>query len=68
MEANYALLPVWFLSYKYRNKYYYFAMNGQTGKFVGSLPWDKGKATKYQALATLIPLPIVYFIAKFLLG
>ena len=25
MEANYALLPVWFLSYKYRNKYYYFA-------------------------------------------
>ena len=43
-------------------------MNGQTGKFIGSLPWDKGKATKYQALATLIPLPIIYFIAKFLIG
>ena len=38
MEANYALLPVWFLSYKYRNKYYYFAMNGQTGEVAGQVP------------------------------
>jgi len=43
-------------------------MNGQTGKFVGSLPWDKGKANKYQALATLIPLPIIYFVSKFFLS
>ena len=32
MDAYYALLPVWFLSYKYRNKFYYFTMNGQTGE------------------------------------
>ena len=64
----YALAPVWILTTRYQDKPYTFMMNGQTGKFVGSLPWDKGKATKYQALATLIPLPIVYFIAKFLLG
>ena len=67
-SVKYALVPVWILTTRYKDQPYTFMMNGQTGKFVGSLPWDKGKATKYQALATLIPLPIVYFIAKFLLG
>ncbi len=40
---DYALLPMWFLSYKYKDKYYHFAMNGQTGKFAGNLPLDKLK-------------------------
>ena len=42
---QYALLPVWALTYKDRqkDKVYYFAMNGQTGKIWGKLPVDKGK-------------------------
>ena len=40
---NYALIPMWFLSYKYKDKNYYYAMNGQTGKFGGNLPVDKLK-------------------------
>ena len=40
---DYALLPMWFLSYKYKDKYYHFAMNGQTGKFAGELPLNKLK-------------------------
>ncbi len=42
---QYALLPVWTLTYKERQggKIYYFAMNGQTGKVCGELPVDKGK-------------------------
>jgi len=42
---QYALLPVWVLTYKdrQRDKVYYFAMNGQTGKIRGKLPVDKGK-------------------------
>lgn len=43
-RITYALLPVWILNTKYRGKLYTFAMNGQTGKFVGNLPADKGKA------------------------
>ena len=66
-SVKYALVPVWILTTRYKNQPYTFMMNGQTGKFIGSLPWDKGKATKYQALATIIPLPIIYFIAKFFL-
>lgn len=43
-KITYALLPVWVLHTRYRGKLYTFAMNGQTGKFVGNLPVDKGKA------------------------
>ena len=32
------LLPVYLLSYRYRNKLYRFLMNGQTGKVAGSKP------------------------------
>ena len=42
-KASYALLPVWMLHTKWQNKDYYFAMNGQTGKLVGDLPYSKGK-------------------------
>ncbi len=46
-SARYALLPVWILNTKWRDQNYTFAMNGQTGKFVGNLPMDKSLANKY---------------------
>lgn len=46
-EIRYALLPVWILNTKYNGELYTFAMNGQTGKFVGNLPIDNMKAVKY---------------------
>ena len=42
-QAHYAMLPVWLLSTKWRDKIYLFAINGQTGKLVGDLPEDRGK-------------------------
>lgn len=42
-QIKYALLPVWMLTTNYKGQKYIFAMNGQTGKFVGNLPLDKGK-------------------------
>ena len=42
--VNYALMPVWMLSTKWQDQNFLFAMNGQTGKLVGDLPVDKGKA------------------------
>lgn len=39
--ARYALYPVWMLNTRWNGKDYVFAMNGQTGKFVGDLPLDK---------------------------
>ena len=40
-KAKYALFPVWVLSTSWQGNNYIFAMNGQTGKFVGNLPVDK---------------------------
>ena len=46
-KAKYALFPVWLLSTSWRGENYLFAMNGQSGKFVGDLPVDKGAARKW---------------------
>lgn len=40
-KVSYALLPVWLLNTSWNGEKYTFAMNGQTGKFVGHLPTDK---------------------------
>lgn len=40
-KAKYALFPVWILNTTWNGEKYTFAMNGQTGKFVGNLPMDK---------------------------
>ena len=46
-KTHYALFPVWLLSTTWKGNHYLFGMNGQTGKFVGNLPVDKGIFTKW---------------------
>ena len=45
--VRYALFPVWLLSTRWQSKKFVFAMNGQTGKFIGDLPLDKGAYWKW---------------------
>ena len=53
-NAEYALLPAWFLTFRYKNEPYTMLVNGQTGKIVGAVPFDKGKLTAmYVALAVI---------------
>ena len=44
VRAKYALLPVWFMTMRYRNIPYTVLVNGQTGKTVCSMPVNKVKA------------------------
>ena len=46
-EAEYALLPVWLLSTKWKDQNYLFAMNGQTGKLIGDLPICRTQLVKW---------------------
>lgn len=46
-KATYALLPIWILNTRYKGKIYTFAMNGQTGKFVGKLPSSAAKGAAW---------------------
>ena len=62
--AKYALLPVWILTTRYKDKVYTFAMNGQTGKITGTFPicpkrtafWFSGIFAGVTALASLVQL------------
>lgn len=64
-QAKYALYPAWILTTRWQDKPYMFAMNGQTGKFVGKLPVDKGmRAAVFAGIATVLA-PIVYYLTGF---
>ena len=58
-RVKYALLPVWFLITTYHNQQYIFAMNGQTGKFVGDLPVDKSLLVKKFLLLFVLLLVVI---------
>ena len=62
-NAKYALLPVWLLTTTWQGNQYLFAMNGQTGKFVGNLPMDKKLYWKYWWKAFLCSAPIAAAVA-----
>ena len=53
--SEYVMLPVWMYLLKYKDKEYAFTVNGQTGKFTGKLPVDRGYALKlYIVIALLV--------------
>ncbi len=56
----YALYPVWILNTTWNGKKYTFAMNGQTGKFVGDLPLDKGAFWKKVGMLTPVMGAVAY--------
>lgn len=49
-KTTYALFPTWLLYTTYKNEKFFFAMNGQTAKFIGNLPIDKVKLIIYSIL------------------
>ena len=49
-SCRYALYPVWILNTNWNGNNYIFAMNGQTGKFVGDIPTDNNTIKKLSLL------------------
>ena len=50
IDWRYMLLPVWLLTYKHKDKNYFFAMNGQTGKMVGIPPLSVSKMLAFSGI------------------
>ena len=67
-DVKYALYPVWLLNTTWNGKQYTFAMNGQTGKFIGDLPVDHGAAARWTLGLTLGIGAAVYLLMYFLFG
>ena len=62
---EYALLPVWLLNVKFKDKMHTFAMNGQTGKMIGDIPIDVKKAVIWWIcvfIASMLVFVILYFL------
>ena len=62
-NVEYALLPVWMVNVKYKDKYYLFAMNGESGKFIGNIPLDKKRALMYTIITFIIAFIIFTIIS-----
>ncbi len=64
-STKYALCPVWILNTTWNGQRYTFAMNGQTGKFVGDLPVDNAAYWRtfgiIGALASAVSFAFLYF-------
>lgn len=54
-KTELGLFPVWFLSYRNKDRISYAVMNGQTGKITGQLPVD---IRKYLKISLLLAIPI----------
>lgn len=65
-DRKYAMLPAWFMTFRYENVPYTILVNGQTRKVVGAVPYDQGMAkTRLFAITTLLTLvliPVMYFL------
>ncbi len=59
-EPIYVLYPVWLLNTSWQKKKYTFAMNGQTGKFVGDLPLDRKAYWTYFLSIFLVMTLLIY--------
>lgn len=65
-KAKYALYPVWLLNTTWNGTQYTFAMNGQTGKFVGDLPVDGGAAKRWTVGLAAACSVAIFGVAKLL--
>ncbi len=61
-SSKYVFYPVWILNTLYQDKKLQFAMNGQTGKFVGDIPIDWGIAVQWFFIYWIGSAAVVYFI------
>lgn len=61
------LLPTWVITYKYLDKVYVYAVNGQNGKTYGELPLNSRKLMLHAGLSAAAVLVIALLIGFFLL-
>jgi DNA-directed RNA polymerase subunit RPC12/RpoP len=67
-RVHYAFLPVWMLSTKWKDEIHIFAMNGQTGKFIGDLPVDYGRFWLLFFIITAFLAAILYIMLFVVMG
>lgn len=54
VHFKHVLLPIWTASFKFKDKYYRFAVNGQTGKIKGERPYSKPKIIMFSLVVLIL--------------
>ena len=62
-EVDSTMFPVWFMSYRNKDRVAYITVNGQTGKLVADLPIDP---KKYILGSIFLAMPIFLFLVAFI--
>ena len=66
-NMRYAMLPAWFVTFDYQGKHNTVLVNGQTGKIVCGVPWNKKKFVAMVAGMSAVLTALFSFILRFLL-
>lgn len=61
-KADNTMYPVWFLSYRNKDRVAYAAVNGQTGKVVADMPIAPGR---YLAASLILAVPVFILLSSF---
>ncbi len=67
VKVKYAILPLWELNVPWEGGTAFFAMNGQSGKFVGNFPLDKEKVVLCIVTLSLLPFILLEILLSILL-
>lgn len=63
LNKEYVLLPVWMVNVKYGDKQHTFAMNAQTGEFVGNIPLDTTKVILFSLIIFIVTFLLVFLVS-----
>ncbi len=61
-DIEYAMLPAWFITFRYKGIIYTVVVNGQTGKVIGNVPVDKIKVGIAFTFFTLLLTTVTTFL------
>ena len=66
-DLIYAMLPAWFISFKYKGKHHTILINGDTGKIVCGIPWNKILFYSLLIALGIVITVAAYFVFKYTL-
>lgn len=64
VNSDLILLPVYLLSYRYRDKVYRFLVNGQTGKVAGNKPFSSWKIGIAAAIGVILAIVLILLLGR----
>ena len=66
-SLRYAMFPAWFVSYRFKGQYNTILVNGETGKVVCGVPWNRNLVASIYVVLSVILTILSFFFARAIL-